>query len=233
MNDSFDLGLVTRKDVREYVRNAEIYSPVDFGFLGHMGDVSDVSAGEGRWRWLLKDLTDWRGMRILDLGANNCLYALRSLQKGAAEAQCVERNPEFYRQARFVRAAVEQMEGRTFPLTIHQTDIHAFLTSTPFPEEYFDLTLALCSIYYLERDAIAENMKVIGRISKECWLQANVGTPRDTEDFKEKASTAFLEKQLRAAGFDDVRVICPKGYIRPLLIGKKSVRLCEQGPSVR
>lgn len=221
-NDWLGLGLVTPADVEtEARRHEEVYSPADLGPLGYLGNVADVEFGEGRWRWLLRDRTDWRGKRLLDLGANNCLYSLRALEAGAREAHCVERDPEACQQATFLRSAIEQTTGRSLDLRLHRGEIAAFLESADFPREHFDITFGLCSMYYLSRAEFEVCMKTIARISRECWLQANIGTPRDSADLREKAGVEFLAEQLRRAGFEDVQLIAPPGYSRPLLIGKK------------
>jgi hypothetical protein len=231
VNRWFGAGLVTCERVREFKwagSDGHVYSPVDLGELGWVGDISDVERGEGRWRWLLRDLVNWKGKRILDLGANNCLYAIRELQRGAEEVHCVELNPDACEAARFLKQAVEQTDSSTLNIHIHYSDIHSFLTHADFPCDHFDITMALCSIYYLSREQIAECMKIISRISKVCWLQGNSETEREDADLFERASQEFLEGQLRDAGFSDVTVIAPecyrktpRQYHRPLLIGRK------------
>jgi serine/threonine protein kinase len=221
LNRQFGLGLVTRQDILEFSKCHETYSPVDFGPFGYLGDVSNVASGEGRWRWLLMNQTCWKGKRILDLGANNCLYTLRALQAGAAEAHCVEKDPVAIRQALFIKDIFEQLQGRKLNIHFHETDIKSFLTTTQVAHEYFDLTMALCSIYYLPRDDMEESMEIIGRISKECWLQGNIWTKRESTDLQNMSTTEFLKEQLAKGGFQDVRVIAPRGYSRPLLKGRK------------
>jgi SAM-dependent methyltransferase len=231
VNRWFDLGLVTRERVREYKwagSDGNVYSPVDLGELGWIGDISDVERGEGRWQWLLRDLANWEGKKILDLGANNCLYAIRALQRGAEEVHCVEIDADTCEAARLLKQAVEQTDSNTLNIHIHHSDIHSFLINANFPRDHFDITMALCSIYYLSREEISECMKIISRISKECWLQGNSETEREDADLFKRASREFLEGQLRHAGFSDVTVIAPdcyrkkpRQYYRPLLIGKK------------
>jgi hypothetical protein len=221
LNRHFGLDFATKKDILEFTNGHEPYSPVDFGTFGYMGDVSDVASGEGRWRWLLKNQTCWKGKRILDLGANNCLYALRALQAGATEAHCVEKDPAAIRQAFFIKGICEQLHGRKLNIHFHETDIKTFLTTTQFAHEYFDLTMALCSIYYLSRNDMEDSIEIIGRISKECWLQGNIWTKRESIDLQHKSTTGFLKEQLANGGFQDVRVIAPRGYSRPLLKGRK------------
>jgi hypothetical protein len=68
-------------------------------------------------------------------------------------------------------------------------------------------------------------LRIIARISGECWLQGNTWTKRESDECKEKATPEFLARQLRDAGFLDVTVITPKRYHRPLLIGRKPLRM--------
>ena len=222
INSWFGLGRVTAGEVAAFADGREIYSPTDFGPLGALGDVSNVEVGEGRWRWLLRDLTDWRGKRVLDLGSNNSLYAFRAAALGAAEVTCVERDSSFHAQAQFVRRVTEQSAG---PLNVRLVngDILTFLRALYVPDAHLDITMALCSIYYLDREQIPEVMRIIARVSRECWLQANVGTERESKDLSEKASPAFLAEQLRSAGFTDITEIAPPRYSRPLLLGRKPV----------
>lgn len=231
LNRWFGVDMVTRERVRTFHwagDDGDVYSPVDFGELGWVGDIADVERGEGRWRWLLAHQANWQGKRILDLGSNNCLYAVRELQQGAREVHCVEMNPEACGAARLIAQTVEQAQSRPLPLHIHNCDIHSFLVRSDFPPGYFDITMALCSIYYLSREQIAESLEIIASISNECWLQANNHTPRDDAGLFTRASQQFLEDQLREAGFTDVTVIAPdcywrkpRQYRRPLLIGRK------------
>ncbi|HEY7116917.1 MAG TPA: class I SAM-dependent methyltransferase [Tepidisphaeraceae bacterium] len=221
LNEWFGLGMVTRAEVAEYARTREIYSPVDLEPLGYWGDLADVQAGEGRWRWLLRDLVDWRGKRLLDLGTNNCLYGFREALAGAAEVHCVERDADPLDQARFLKNAFEQLENRRINVNLHHTDILSFLRGHEFAANHFDITTALCSIYYLSREEIAESLRIVARISRECWLQGNVWTPRADPKVAEYSRPEFLAEQLRVAGFSDVTLIWPKNYRRPLLIGRK------------
>jgi hypothetical protein len=220
LNDRFDLNLTVSRDIREQARVNAVYSPVDFGPLGTLGDVTNVEIGEGRWRWLLRDLAPWPGKRILDLGSNNGLYAVRALIAGAAEVTCVERDSRFFQQAQFVKRVTEQTAG-SLNAQLVNADILSYLRGLSVPEGHFDITMALCSIYYLSREAIKESMRIIARVSNECWLQANTGTERESDELKEKASPAFLAGQLRDAGFSVVTEIAPKRYSRPLLLGRK------------
>jgi hypothetical protein len=221
LNQVFGLGLVTSQEVDKFARVAGDYSPVDFGELGQVGNVSDVEVGEGRWRWLLRDLTCWEGKRILDLGSNNCLYALRALQSGAAQVHCIERCPERIEDARFIKKAFGQFRPASGAIHLHNTDILNFLKTNNFKNDHFDITMALCSLYYLRRDEVAEAMRIIARISRECWLQANVETPRESAERREMAGVDFLAQQLHDAGFTEIRLIAPRGYHRPLLLGRK------------
>ncbi len=217
----FDVNFITRDDIRSFQAQNEIYSPADLGYLGQIGDVSQVGSGEGRWGWLLRNQADWRNLKILDLGSNNCLYGIRQLQEGAAEVHCVERNPESLRQASILLSANEQNLGRRLNLKPHLSEMVAFLESQNFPVEYFDITTALCSIYYLEPEPLERSLKIIHRISKECWLQANMTTPREDPALALRARVDYLTTKLKESGFHYVQVISPKGYSRPLLIGKK------------
>ena len=225
LNEWFGLDLVTRPAVAEYARTHEIYSPVDLGPLGHLGDLSEIQAGEGRWRWLLHDRIDWRGKRVLDLGTNNCLYGFREALAGAAEVHCVDRDAAAINEANFIRRAFEQLHRKKLNVRLHHTDIISFLRSQQFPRDHFDVTTALCSIYYLSREEIAESLRIVSRISRECWLQGNVWTPRADPQVAEFSRPEFLARQLRDAGFSDITLVWPRRYRRPLLIGKKPARV--------
>jgi hypothetical protein len=206
--------------VRQY-KQRPIYSAVDLGPLGYLGDLGEVEAGEGRWQWLLKKQTQWKNKRVLDLGSNNCLYALRMLQLGAEEVHCVEINPEYCEEAILLRKIIEFLDGRKLNFHLHNRDMLDFLTASVIDDESFDIVMALCSIYYVGRREIPSALAIIARIGKECWLQANVGTIRQDKDRQVLAGVEFLAEQLHAAGFDHVQVIAPRNYSRPLLIGRK------------
>jgi hypothetical protein len=221
LNRRFDLRWVTAADIAAYSSSHEIHAPVDFGPLGPMADIADVEKGEGRWRWLLKDLADWRGKRILDLGSNNCLNPFRQLEAGASAVTCVEPDLGLCQQAEFVRTVLEQVSGRSLDAQIVNTDTLSFLRSVDVPDRHFDLTTALCSIYYLSHQEIEEAMRIIARISKECWLQSNVDAEREGPDLRERPTPSFLAEQLRAVGFTDIVEIAPPSYRCPLLLGRR------------
>jgi SAM-dependent methyltransferase/tRNA A-37 threonylcarbamoyl transferase component Bud32 len=231
LNQWFGTEFWTRERIRQIKADPDSpefpgdrYSPVDLGWLGQIGDMTDPERGEARWHWLLNQQTEWTGKRVLDLGANNSVYAVRMLQAGAAEVHCVEMNPNMYRQAQLVRSVTEQLEGRPLPICLHASDMKSFLLENDFPDGYFDVAMALCSIYYQSEDDIRACMAVIRRIAKECWLQANIVTHMESDEgLGDRSSVEFLRKQMEEAGFTDVTVIAPRGYRRPLLIGRKPV----------
>lgn len=223
INRWFGTDMVTSATIRDLASRHAVYSPVDFGRLGYVGDISNVETGDGRWNWLLSGLARWPGKRVLDLGSNNCIYAFREVMSGAREVHCVEREPQAVDQALLVQRALEQFNGRSLrAVRIHQSDIADFLAHSDFPDDYFDITHALCSIYYLDEERIREAMSTIARISKCCWLQGNIWTEREDPELTRRSSPQFLGRQLFDAGFTKITLIAPPGYHRPLLIGEKA-----------
>jgi len=198
------------------------YAPVSIGTGLRIGQVLRTDAGYGRWHFILKkNLPDWHGRRILDLGANNGSCSLQMLREGARQAVALELDGEFIEQGRFLKAAFEWADGKSYDFAYVNADI-ADLPSMDLGR--FDFVMALCSIYYLDDAVIANVVRHVSTISDCLVLQCNTASDigRASEETYRKASVDYAARVLSENGFPRIRVVAPRWYSRPLVMGWSS-----------
>jgi SAM-dependent methyltransferase len=196
------------------------YAPVDFGGGLTTGGFWSVDSGTGRWeslnRRVIAPLVE--GKRVLDLGSNNGLFPLLMLRAGAREIVGFEISPVFLDQARLVREILEWRDLRSYPLQLHQGDMRELLEKD---WGSFDAVTAFCSLYYLEPGSMARVLQRVAEFAPLIIVQANDRTRPEASDRKaEKSSSRFLKKLLEDNGFSRVEVHKPRGFSRPLLVGR-------------
>lgn len=197
------------------------YAPSYFGYGLRIGSLWNPEVGWGRWHYILKNnLPNLDGKRILDLGANNGFISLQLLRCGASEVFGFEIDPDAIEQGMFVKSMFEWSDNRTYQFRYIQSSMIDLIS---MDLGKFDLVIALCSIYYLDDNEITE---LIGHISNitDCFIvQANIADDigRSNQHTTEKASVNYLKIALQKNGFQNVKIIAPKNYNRPLLIGRK------------
>jgi hypothetical protein len=87
----------------------------------------------------------------------------------------------------------------------------------------FDIVLALCSLYYLDDQSIANLTQYLSTITDIFIIQCNLyeNIDRDNPHTYRRASVDYARNVLRSNGFPNTQVIAPYKYTRPLVIGKK------------
>ena len=198
-----------------------LYAPLYISSGLRIGALWDISSGWGRWHFMLKNnLPNLRGKRVLDLGANNGVNSLQILKSGAREVIGIEIDPIFIQQGQFLKSAMEWSDNQKYNFRYIQSSM-AELKSMDLGS--FDLVMALCSIYYLEDNEITELIRHISTINDyfivQCNTERDIG--RKNPHAYEKASVEYLKRALEENGFSDVKLVAPKHYSRPLLIGRK------------
>lgn len=193
------------------------YYPIEFGYGVTVRPElrGDRHIGEANWRFLADHLPDLHGKRVLDIGCNAGLYALRMAQAGAREVVGVDFD---VRQAEFVR---EWFGGDPERIRFVAGDAKTFDFSTL---GRFDLACLFCVVYHLG-DAADRVLAQLAEIADTVVLQGNL--PRVTGDkyrertHQELAGVSGMTALLRAHGFADIEVVAPAGHPKPLAIGRR------------
>ena len=224
-NLQFDTNMLTYKKIKDTLKTEtfvnSIYAPVYIGYGLRVGPIWDLEAGFGRWHYILKqNLPDFKGKRILDLGANNGSNAIQLLRSGAKEVIAFELNETFIEQGRFLKSAVEWADGKQYNFH-YIKDNMSVLPSMDLGK--FDFVMALCSIYYLDDmdiDKLIQHFySLTDTVVLQCNIEQDIGR-QDPETYR-KASIDYTTKKLIENGFSNTQVIKPLNYCRPLVIGEK------------
>lgn len=200
---------------------ASNYAPLDLGRGLLTRGFWSRDSGTGRWEFLnrsvLEDLLP--GARILDLGSHNGTMPLLMLCDGAASVTAVERDPAMVEVARVLHRVLEWRSMRALALELRAGDMLEAISRACGP---FDIVTAFCSLYYLDEEGMASVVRQASKLAPTLVLQAKTDTRKEAAEGKaEKSSVAFLARLMRNNGFPDVSTHGPKGFSRPLLIGRR------------
>jgi serine/threonine protein kinase len=212
-------GRVRRWSRRRVERFGRLYAPIYVSGGLHFGEIWSTDVGPGRWRYILRNnLPSLSNARVLDLGANNGFNAIQMMRLGAREVVAIEINTEAVAQSRLVKELFEWSDNRSYRLTYVQ-DSMARLPGLDLGT--FDVATALCSIYYLDDDEIAAVIAHVSEISPTFVLQCNTDRHIYRSDPRtyDKASVEYAVEALQRNGFPLTRIVAPRGYSRPLVIG--------------
>jgi hypothetical protein len=221
-NEHFDTDLLTAKRLREMPRipGGQIYAPVYAGAGIWWGQIWNPDIGVGRWRYFMRrHLPIPRGGKVLDLGANNGFNALSMLRAGASKVVAVELDPLAIEQGQFMKRVFEWADNKEYAFSyIHGS--HGEL------ERYnlgrFEQVTAFCTLYYLPADQMRDAVRTISGMTEVLVQQANTDRliSRNDPDTFTKASLEFTIELAREYGFPEITVVAPRGYSRPLVIGR-------------
>jgi tRNA A-37 threonylcarbamoyl transferase component Bud32 len=204
---------------KHYPYPARWYAPIYFGDGLRIGSLWNPDLGYGRWHFLVKHHLP-PAERILDLGANNGFNAIQVLRNGAKEVIGIELNKESIAQGKFVQQIYEWIDNKRYDFKYIHCNMKDIVN---MDIGKFDMTMALCSIYYLKEADIDSVIRHISTISDIFILQANTDqhVQRKNPTTFDKSSLEYLTRKLKTNGFSDAEVIAPKGYTRPLIVGRK------------
>lgn len=200
---------------------SDLYSPVYFGYGLRIGNLWDVNVGYGRWYFVLRDaLPSLGGKRILSLGVNSGFNEIQMLRHGATEVIGIEIDDQWIALGHFFKEAFEWADNRSYNFKY----VHADIAKLPSIDlGTFDMAVALCSLYYLDDEDMARVVRHISTISNtfvvQCNIRRSIGRPGSHS--YEKASVEYATELFEHAGFTALEIIAPKGYSRPIVIGKK------------
>jgi SAM-dependent methyltransferase len=225
-NLHFGTEKLTRRGIQARItalrKKGGVYSAAYIGDGLRLGNLWDSSAGLAKWHFILKrNLPPFQGKRILDLGANNAFVSLTMLRHGAAEVVAFESNPRFIEQGEFLREAFQWHDNRSYRLRYVQACMSSVMD---MDLGRFDIVMALCSIYYLHADDMHRLISHLSGLTDtlvlQCNTERNIG--RMCEETYTKATLEYNIDALKRNGFAHVRVIAPRGYSRPLVIGSSN-----------
>ncbi len=226
INLFFNTNLLTYNQVKSdlasgnYPAASILYAPVYFGFGLKAGQIWDRTSGFGRWNFILKDIfSGLCNKSILSLGCNNASIELFMLRNGALNITAYEENIEYLNQAKYFLRIAEWIDNKKYNITFINRN---FYNASKLKKK-FDLTIALCSLYYLSEPKMFKLTKHLKKISKQlilqCNTQENIGRERD-DDYR-RASVEFASEMLISLNFKHLKTIAPLLYSRPLVIGTK------------
>ena len=206
------------KKIKEFSRT-RWYIPVYCGKGMYIGRVWNTEAGDGKWHYILKNnLPPFKGKRILDLGCNNGYISIQLLRNGAGEVIGVERDDLWVARAKFVKEACEWADNQIYNFKIVKARME-YIPSMDIGT--FDFVMALCSLYYMEKADMKKIIDYLATITDTVVLQCNVNPADHSGELYQRASVEYNTQLLKEGGFSSIRVIAPKGYNRPLIIGSK------------
>jgi hypothetical protein len=132
----------------------------------------------------------------------------------------VELNQDQIGLGRLLLQGFERMDQRRYDLTYIHSNMNQ-ITSMELGR--FDMVMALCSLYYLTDEEMAEVTDHVAAITDTFVLECNTGNVERSEThLYQKASVEYAVALLEYRGFPNVEIIGPTGYYRPLVIGRKS-----------
>jgi putative peptidoglycan lipid II flippase len=198
------------------------YAPIYIAGGLRFGRIWSADVGYGRWRYILREnLPSLTNARVLDLGANNGFNGIQMMRQGARQVVAVEIDDSAIAEGGLVQELFEWADNRSYDLTY----VRESMKRLPHLDlGTFDIVTALCSIYYLDDDEIAMVVNHVGTIADTLVLQCNTdrNVERSDPHTYEKASVQYALGVLQRNGFPRTRVIAPRGYSRPLVIGRRN-----------
>ena len=142
------------------------------------------------------------------------------LRCGAKEVIGFEIGEQWIAQGLFFKEAFEWADNVSYNFKYIKEDM-AKLPSKDLGK--FDMVIALCSLYYLNDEDMVRVVEHVSSITNifivQCNTRRDIG--RDDDHSYEKASVEYISRLLLNAGFVNIKVVAPKGYSRPIVIGKK------------
>jgi 2-polyprenyl-3-methyl-5-hydroxy-6-metoxy-1,4-benzoquinol methylase len=102
--------------------------------------------GDPAWPFIKEFLEPIEGKRILDLGANAGIHAIRAAQAGAKEVVCIEAQDQYKDQFDFIYDYFCQKDGKRYNIRF----IQGYVEDIPKLDlGYFDSVLAISILYHL------------------------------------------------------------------------------------
>lgn len=183
---------------------------------------SNLHSGLNNWRnFLLKNLPDLNGKRVLDIGCNAGLYDLKMCEAGASEVVGIDINTK---QAEFVREWFSKKYGHDYSNVQY---IAANATKYSFVDlGSFDL-VCMFRVAYHFGEGIEHIMGQLSGITNVIAMQGN--TPRlnnpkySDRSHQHLAGIDGMKELLKRYIFSNIRIVAPENHPNPLVVGSKVV----------
>ncbi len=213
-----------RNELSSLAKDYGSYAPVNLGRGMAMRGFWSIDSGSGRWAYLNESIMAplVSEKRVLDLGSNNGVMPLHMLQAGAESVDGIEISASSIEAAQKMQRLFEWADMRRYCLTLHQGNMTDILDGS---WGSFDVVTALCTLYYLTKEEMADVTRQVAEMAPLFIVQANAQTREFAADGKaEKSSLSYLHHLLLNNGFSEVELFAPAGFSRPILVAR------TQGP---
>ena len=211
-----------KSQLAEVIKSKQLYAPYSIGFGLNTPGLLDRNLGFGKYYYILhSQVKNFLNKSVLSLGTNNCSVELIMSRTKGCKIKCIEINEENVIQAEFFLKASEWADNSKIDLEILVGNIAEKLPL----KSRFDLTMALCSIYYLGEKNMLKTLNSIKKITSFILLQANnaTGIGRENLQSYKIASLEWQVKALSGLGFNVVKVKNWKQYSRPTILASSTV----------
>ena len=206
-------------EIERFVQKRTIlpwYASINFGYGINAGRSGSPEGGQWKWgKHLRKFLNPVKGLRILDLGCNNESLGLCALREEAQEVVGFEKDSFYFSQAFFVQSVFEWLDMKKYNLTLFNKD---FLDLLSLDLGFFDVILALDSLYYIDEKDLCTLLVHLKGITRKLIVQCNHSGQFSTPELNRKASVDYISKHLEQSGFTIEKIEYPLFYYRPIIV---------------
>ncbi|HWQ88587.1 MAG TPA: DUF1698 domain-containing protein [Desulfitobacteriaceae bacterium] len=209
----------TRMPSLAFMLHKKWYYHFDFGRQIEVctNNRNNIYSGFNNWDFFLsKHLPSVEGKRILDVGCNAGLYALRMADEKAKEVIGIDRS---IIQAEYIKKWFAT-NGKDYPAVKY---VKGDVTKIRFKEfGNFDLVCMFCIAYHLGKYADSV-MRQLTEFTTVVALQGNLRrltkSKYNNRPFHELAGVEGMKGFLIKHGFDKIEVVSHEGHKKPLVIG--------------
>ena len=218
--------------IRAYIKEQNWYAPINLGngiftqpSIWPDAPPDTPQMGVAKFDFILsRNLPDLEGKRVLDLGCNAGVTSIHMARLGAREVIGIDSDRAWkgwYAQAQFVKQVLEWRCETSYNVRFIDADMRD-LSQLDLGE--FDVTLALCCLYYISEDEMRSLTSYLSTITSVFLVQGNTirNDHKASSQVKKRAHPRLIRRVLAENGFSFVTVDDPWCYGRPVVVGHKS-----------
>ena len=196
------------------------YYHLDFGYGVEVQPElrCNPHSGDKNWRFLEAHLPPLAGKRVLDIGCNAGLYALRMADCGAAEVVGVDldtRQAEFVRQHFVKRMGIDYSNVRYVAADAREFEFAQL--------GRFDLVSLYCVVYHLAEAAdrvIGQAASVASTVALQGNLPRVTGAKYRNRSHQHLAGVPGMTAILKRHGLSEIEVVALEDHPKPVVIGR-------------